>query len=209
MTRDTAIQERDERKCRTYMDLSTTLAQTSSSAAKLLEPTLASLTESSTSAKDRVDRETKALGYLWEDIMDLFTTGISKTVSRQLEEALETLDAAALRSSETTLSSSALKRKASDHARLPPYHKESREESPARESHYLGTMHSGDKRRRLTDVPSPLTIPAGSPSPRAGELEVEAFLRGLKDKVETQARTLELLARENTQVRSSICCSSR
>lgn len=197
----------------TYRELSTTLSQISTSAAAAVAPILEEITNNHFKAKERVEREFMLLGHLWEDVFDVFVSGITGVVDSSLRDALTVLR----RQEEDTVKTVALtavnatKRKStsplgkhgeSDGSGVPAILEF--ESQPARSSIRDGRSHD-TKRRRLTGQASGsfhrLEETSVNVTGTTTDSNLQGILRELTLKMEAQTQSLATLTEENAQVR--------
>jgi hypothetical protein len=213
VVQSTAAQEREEKKLHTYSELSSTLSKISPSAADAVAPALAEITSNHFKAKERVERECMLLGHLWEDVFDIFVSGITSVVDSSLRDALDVLKRQGEETAQTLALTavSASKRKTSS---SPGENGEpggtgvsaSLEESQAaRSSHRDGRSHD-TKRRRLTGPTSghlhAQEETGATVTSTTADSNLQGILRELMLKMESQSQSLATLTEENAQVGS-------
>jgi hypothetical protein len=201
---DTSEQAREEKKWHDFTELSATLSKVSPSAAKVISQTLTTVASRQTEAKERLDHDFKALGYLWEDVFDLFVAEITRVIRTELQTAIESLTSAGQNAVDAVSSTCNVpsKRKISNASR---FGKDSNGDSRSGRSRadyfsMRNALEDGecrDGKRRRVDERS--THEATAPE-EPESMEVNVFLQELKEKIERQARSLDFLAQENSRV---------
>lgn len=198
----TAAYNSEENKLKTYTELSSTLAQISPSAAKAVAPTLENIIGNRARCKERVDSDFQTLGYIWEDIFDVFIQGVVGAIDGRLKDALLTLkkeEEYAVR--KVANRSGSLKRKAAISGSLSSTERSSSAKEPASANSqgYDDQLEDSQNRKRRRMVSSSLE---GQKNGMEADTSAMAMLQDMKMKIDFQAQTLERLTQENHQV----CC---
>jgi hypothetical protein len=204
---DTVAQHETERNCQECSELSVEIAKLTPTAASIVTRACADITAKHADAKKRVEDDFEALRHLWEDVFELFVAGVTKTISCQLETALATLNSAGRKviNSVSVVSPTVPKRKLSSASYL---RRDPIGEVTARpirtESNYVISGLGEDefregKRRRVTSSASQRGVVADDSKSLAANREADIFLQELKERLEMQARSLDLLTQENSE----------
>ncbi|KIM87051.1 hypothetical protein PILCRDRAFT_4280 [Piloderma croceum F 1598] len=211
---DTAAYNSEEQKLKNYRELSSTLSEISTSAAKAVAPTLAGVIASRAKCKERVDNGLKTLGYLWEDIFDVFVQSVVGTIDGRLQDALISLKREGENAVSKVLASGSrsLKRKVGVSDSLSPYGQGRRGQSDTLKEathtsseDYDDSEEVGDskshKRRRLASMS--LVSHQDEEEVRLKIEDVDAsvlaMLEDMKMKMDRQAKTVETLTQENNK----------
>jgi hypothetical protein len=200
---NTAAQKVEESKEKTYTELSNTLSKVSSPAAEAVAPTLTEIMKSHSIAKDRVARDMEAVAQVWEDIFLGFMSRISEGIDVRLRGALVALK----NEKDNALTSPG------SNKRLGKSNSFGNEEEPqfiqVASSSACSGFEGGElrhsKRRRLSSIPSEegaVDPPSGNVGPIEANMShsIRTILEVMKQKIDTQAHTLDALSRENNQV---------
>jgi hypothetical protein len=207
---DTVTQYETERKCQEYTELSIEIAKLTPTAASIVTRACDNITEKHANAKKRVEDDFEALKDLWEDVFELFVTGVTKTIGCQLETALATLNSTGREviKSVSAASPTVPKRKLSDaYLRRDPIADVTAR--PIRtESKYVPSCLGEDefregKRRRVASISSQRGAAVDDSKNFAANREADIFLQELKERLEMQARSLDFLTQENSQASPS------
>lgn len=86
---DTAAFERDAERIKTCTELSSTLANISSSTNAIVTPALAAVIASHGKNHDRMEADFKRLGHLWEDLFQHFMNSIVQAIDSEVGIALD------------------------------------------------------------------------------------------------------------------------
>jgi hypothetical protein len=205
---DMALEKQEEKRCETYTGLSAELAKISPSAATAVTQTLSNIVVNHAEAKERVERDFRALEHLWQDVFDVLMAEIIKVIGAGVDNALEALKLAGQDVVDAVYAAAPqpLKRKARDGA---PYGKDS-EHAGGTEPALTpeeGECHESKRRRLAGTSPRWPVAAADEFRPLApAESGVNTFLRELKDQFEMQARSLDTLAQENSHVGVGPAC---
>jgi hypothetical protein len=206
----TIASEKEERKYQIFTELSAHLSQITPTAAISVTPALSKVTVNTSELKDRVERNCQALGGLWEDLFNLFLEGVTKAMSARLEVAFAALESSPRETAVSAFAEAAtlLKRKLnetsrSDNVSQEPFVNNVASGDPGQSTPARAVAQGEDcrefKRRRMSGAPSKedsVRKPTDSVA-----LETQQFLQELKDKLEVQAHSLDILNQENSQVK--------
>jgi hypothetical protein len=209
---DTAAYNSEEQKLKNYRELSSTLSEISTSAAKAVAPTLAGVIASRAKCKERVENNLKTLGYLWEDIFDVFVQGVVGTIDSRLQDALISLKRERENAVSKVLASGShsLKRKAGVSDSLSPDGrgrlgqsdtlKEAAHTSSGGYDEGVGDSQS-HKRRRLASISLESHQDEEEVMLKIEDVDasVLAMLEDMKMKMDRQAKTVETLTQENNK----------
>jgi len=208
---DTAAYNSEEQKLKNYRELSSTLSEISTSAAKAVAPTLAGVIASRAKCKERVVNDLKTLGYLWEDIFDVFVQGVVGSIDSRLQDALISLKREGENAvSKVLASGSPLKRKAGVSDSLSPDGrgrlgqsdtlKEAAHTSSGGYDEGVGDSQS-HKRRRLASISLESHQDEEEVMLKIEDVDasVLAMLEDMKMKMDRQAKTVETLTQENNK----------
>ncbi|KAF5381007.1 hypothetical protein D9615_003934 [Tricholomella constricta] len=210
VAQDAETQARDDKKLKAYTELSSTLAKVSSTAAAAVMPTLADILLRHAQGKQRAEDNLNALSGVWNQAFELFATEISHVVDAELEGALKKIREQAglmhksvlLRTStpmptlqRTDVFSSELSATNcfKDDSRTHLTHAKENDTERKRDS------KREQKRRRFSSVsPTPeAKVPQSAVKLEAG---VQEILNQMKTKIDTQAQSLQELAKENNEL---------
>lgn len=203
----TAACNNEEKKLKTYTELSSTLAQISPSAAKAVAPTLANIIGNRAKCKERVDNDFKTLGYIWEDIFDVFIQGVVGVIDSQLQAALAMLKKEGEYAARKVASrSDSLKRKAAASGSLPTTGRDDsvkkRASASSHDRGYEDQDNQSRKRRRMMSSSFESHKDKNDTELRNGEADTDAMvmLQDMKMEMDFQAQKLERLTQENHHV---------
>jgi hypothetical protein len=170
--------DRENRRVDTLTDLSSTLAQVSTSATSSVAPALINAVRNHALLKDRVEGDYQVLANLWEDLFDLFVKELWATMDKAVQDNVATIG------QESDRHSGQLREKEGERRKR-------REED----------LDAGDRdhKRRRIDVDDTAIFEKDRTTLAQGDREVVA-LEQLKSKLEEQTHRLEKLTRENTDV---------
>ncbi|KAJ7097948.1 hypothetical protein B0H15DRAFT_823519 [Mycena belliarum] len=201
---ETAAHEKEGKKLQTYTEISSALSKISSSAATSVAPTLADIMLKHEQSKHRAEESLKALGGAWEQVFDVFVTEIAHVIDARLQDAMTKLKTegestiieimANAPGPRTTNGSASYDRK---RARTRgPAEKENEESRSGR-----GASRDRDhKRRRLASRSSSPASHERSGRPN-DDTSIEEILTQMKHKIDQQARSLQQLTKENSEVK--------
>jgi hypothetical protein len=208
---DTAAYDQEEKKLKNYTELSSTLSKISVSATKAVAPTLAGVIANRAKCKERVENDFITLGYLWEDIFDMFVEGVVGAIDGGLQDALMMLKKEGETAVDKIVASRAvsLKRKVAISESLSSQGKGNRSSLKGTTSTSSrgfdddrGDSQSRKRRRRIAS--SSIESHQGEEDVvlkiEDVDMSVMAMLQDMKVKMERQAQTLDMLTRENNQV---------
>jgi hypothetical protein len=209
---DTAAQEREGQKLQTYTEISSALSKISASAATSVAPTLADIMLKHEQCKHRVEENFKALGGVWEQVFDVFVTEITHVIDAGLQDAIATIKKEGEHAVKEIVANAAgsLKLSMNDDPFGSHDKKRSRTRGVAEkenEETRSGRAASRDrdhKRRRLASHSS-------SPDsrdrrrPQSGDSSIDDILTRMKMKLDQQAQSLQMLSKENSEVRTVPC----
>jgi hypothetical protein len=210
---DTAAYNSAEQKLKNYRELSSTISEISTSAAKAVAPTLAGVIASRAKCKERVENNLKTLGYLWEDIFDVFVQGVVGTIDGRLQDALISLKREGDHAVSKVLASGSrsLKRKTGVSDSLSPIGRGRLGQSDtlikATHTSSAGYDDSEEvddsqnhKRRRLASMSLEKDEEEVMLKIEDVDASVLAMLEDMKMKMDRQAKTVETLTQENKKV---------
>ena len=210
---DTAAFDQEEKKLKNYTELSSALSKISVSATKAVAPTLAGVIANRAKCKERVENDFITLGYLWEDIFDMFVEGVVGAIDGGLQDALMMLKKEGETAVDKIVASRAvsLKRKVAISESLSSQGKGNRSFLKGTTSTSSrgfdddrGDSESQSRKRRRRIASSSIESHQGEEEVvlkiEDVDMSVMAMLQDMKMKMERQAQTLDMLTRENNQV---------
>ncbi|KAJ7285856.1 hypothetical protein C8J57DRAFT_1286012 [Mycena rebaudengoi] len=192
VVQDTAAQEREGQKLQTYTEISSALSKISASAAT-------------------VEENFKALGGVWEQVFDVFVTEITHVIDAGLQDAIATIKKEGEHAVKEIVANAAgsLKLSMNDDPFGSHDKKRSRTRGVAEkenEETRSGRAASRDrdhKRRRLASHSS-------SPDsrdrrrPQSGDSSIDDILTRMKMKLDQQAQSLQMLSKENSELKTTL-----
>ncbi|KAF9464678.1 hypothetical protein BDZ94DRAFT_1255662 [Collybia nuda] len=207
VTQETEVQTREERKVELYTELSSTLSNISAIGAASIMPNLADMALKNAERKQRIDVHFKSIAQLWEQAFEIFAVEISRVLNNELEKSVkEICQAADLVGSSLVVSHS------------PPSVGDGRggssiqkglagkEEEPtfARNEHISQQEHK--RRRYAPPSPVPNETPIMGQQPVREEIQqsVQEILSQMKLKIDEQTQSLQMLMKENYELKTSL-----
>ncbi|KAF5365749.1 hypothetical protein D9758_003301 [Tetrapyrgos nigripes] len=194
IVQDTLTLNQEERKLQTYNDISTTLSRISESAASAVAPPLAEIILTRVQSKERLEEGYHALGAAWDQVFDIFVTEVAQTIEEKLEAALRTIKNEANDLANDLVASdskSGLKRKfgdpISDSDLGRSYRSDSSRDGKRRKITADGSYSPVDTRENINDLSS-----------------LEEILQRMKSKIDQQNNSLQILARENQELKGQL-----
>jgi hypothetical protein len=178
---DTSAAALSQKKLDAFTEISATLSQISASAGLAVSPKLKAIAAGNAQTKERSDKTMAALGETWDQVFDLFVTEVGEVIERRLEEAIDSMKTQGellISRMEASSSSSAMKRNISEVVWS--------DDEGRGESELLEREH---KRRRPEQ--HPLDTESSS---------IDVILQQMKLKVDQQTRSMQSLAKENSEV---------
>jgi hypothetical protein len=206
---NTAAYNSEEQKLKNYSELSSTLSKISTSAAKAVAPTLAGVIANRAKCKERVENDIKMLVYLWEDIFDVFVQGVIGTIDGRLQGALASLKKEEENAVSKVMASGSrsLKRKSGVSDSVSDGRVQGsdalKEAAPTSSQGYddEGGDSQSHKRRRLASRSLESQQDEEEVMLKIEDVDasVLAMLQDMKMKVDSQAKTVEMLIQENNK----------
>ncbi|KAJ7343506.1 hypothetical protein DFH08DRAFT_229085 [Mycena albidolilacea] len=210
VVQDTAVQEREGQKLQTYTEISSALSKISASAATSVAPTLADIMLKHEHSKHRVEESYKALGGVWEQVFDVFVTEVAHVIDSGLQDAITTLKKESKYAIKEIADSAAGSLKSSGEI-VPFDRKRARTRGPAEKENEesrsgRGTSRDRDhKRRRFASRSSSPDAHDRRSSRHGGDSSsIEDILTQMKMKIDQQAHSLQALAKENSELKTTL-----
>ncbi|KAK7014881.1 C3H1-type domain-containing protein [Favolaschia claudopus] len=210
VVQDSAAQEREGQKLQTYTEISTALSKISASAANSVAPTLADIMLKHEQSKHRVEQSYKALGGVWEQVFDIFVKEIVQVIDCGLQNAITTIQRESDRAVKDVAEAAAGSVQVSTAGQGPLDRKRARTRGPTEkenEDSRSGRGASRDrdhKRRRFESRSSSPDTRDRRSSRHGGDFGVEDILTQMKMKIDQQAHSLQILAKENNELKTTL-----
>ncbi|THU90713.1 hypothetical protein K435DRAFT_841352 [Dendrothele bispora CBS 962.96] len=198
IVQDTLTFNQEERKLETYNDISVTLARISESAASAVGPPLAEVILSHAQSKERLEEGIRTLGDSWDKVFDMFVAEVTQTINTRLEMALQTMrvEAKGLTDELVSERKATLKRKSLDYSSSDEG--TNRPKSRVHKDHSLsprdakrhktsGSFSSDERKDGVHDLSS-----------------LDEILLQMKMKIDQQNNSLQMLARENEELKGQL-----
>ncbi|KAJ6596870.1 hypothetical protein DFH09DRAFT_1132962 [Mycena vulgaris] len=207
---ETAAHEREGQKLQTYTDISSALSKISPSAAHSVAPTLADIMLKHEQCKHRAEESFRALGGVWEQVFDVFVTEVAQVIDARLQDAMTTLKAEGEYAAKEIIASAAgpLKHSAASDSVVSHDRKRARTRGPAEkenEESRSGRGASRDRDHKRRRFASRSSSPDDRRSGRHNvDSSIEDILTQMKHKIDQQARSLQMLTKENSDLKTTL-----
>ncbi|KAJ7449787.1 hypothetical protein FB451DRAFT_1286545 [Mycena latifolia] len=206
---ETAAHEREGQKLQTYTEISSALSKISASAATSVAPTLADIMLKHEQCKHRAEESFRTLGGVWEQVFDVFVTEVAHVIDAKLQDAMTTLKREGEHAVKEIVTSAAASRTASDSV-FPYDRKRARTRGPTEkenEESRTGRPASQDrdhKRRRFASRSSSPDSHDRRSGRHNADSSIEDILTQMKHKIDQQARSLQQLTKENSELKTTL-----
>lgn len=210
LAQDTATYDREEKKLQTYTEISSSLSRINATAASAVAPTMADILLKHAQYKQRIDDDCRALGNVWEQVIESFMTEIIHIVEAKIEDALLPLRNGAVQAARHIIgvSNGDLKRTLGENAlaSLAEEFETADKENKDRRSEHERDPSRDHKRRRVgasnPSTPAQQGVRSRTESSGDQNSNIGDILSQMKLKIDQQAQSLQTLAKENNEVRS-------
>ncbi|KAJ7452447.1 hypothetical protein B0H11DRAFT_292344 [Mycena galericulata] len=211
VVQETAAHEREGQKLQTYTEISSALSKISSASAASVAPTLADIMLKHEQCKHRVEESFRALGGVWEQVFDVFVTEVVHVIDARLQNAITAIKNEGEHAVKDVMANTAgsLKHSPASDSVLPLDRKRARTRGPAEkenEDSRSGGEVSRDRDHKRRRFASRSSSPDSHDrrSTRHGESGIEDILMKMKMKIDQQAESLQILAKENNELKTTL-----
>lgn len=187
----TSEYDKQEKKLKTYTEISATLSKVSNSAAASVAPNLAEILLNHAQTQSRLDQGLNAIGQVWGEVFGR----VGKEITAAIDGSLESAKAALQIEAERAVQSSLLRNRASDEHERSSSTQIKRQRERERE-HYEDRY---DKRRKPNDWVGDVRDMA-APTPSTTDVALEKLQHMLNE----QLTSIQLLTKENKEVRCAV-----
>ena len=187
----TSEYDKQEKKLKTYTEISATLSKVSNSAAASVAPNLAEILLNHAQTQSRLDQGLNAIGQVWGEVFGR----VGKEITAAIDGSLESAKAALQIEAERAVQSSLLRNRASDEHERSKSTQIKRQRERERE-HYEDRY---DKRRKPNDWVGDVRDMA-APTPSTTDVALEKLQHMLNE----QLTSIQLLTKENKEVRCAV-----